>query len=277
MPRDTNPRLFRRDWIPAWAMWPAMTLLVAVAVGPARADDAAAPVQPAVPEASTTPPPAPLHERVDALVEAASPGTAAPLASDAEFLRRAYLDLNGTIPDAATARAFLDDADPNKRTALIDRLLASPRFARHMQHTFDVMWLERRRGALVGKGVADADWKAYLYKSFADNKPLDQLIREILSADGADPALRPAAKFYLDRDAEPNLLARDVGRLFFGRDLQCTVSRSSDRRRLLSVRILRADGVRQSRHGIYRRQEREHAVLCRAGRWRSEFQVGVYR
>ena len=33
--------------------------------------------------------------------------------------------------------------------------------------------------------------------------------------------LRAAAKFYLDRDGEPNLLARDVGRLFFGHDLQC--------------------------------------------------------
>ena len=44
---------------------------------------------------------------------------------------------------------------------------------------------------------------------------------EILAADGADPKLRPAARFYLDRKSEPNLITRDIGRIFFGRDLQC--------------------------------------------------------
>ncbi|MEX0977759.1 MAG: DUF1549 domain-containing protein, partial [Pirellulales bacterium] len=159
----------------------------------------------------------PLHERIDALVESTAPGLVAAVASDADFLRRVYLDFTGTIPDAASARAFLDDADANKRAALVDRLLASPRFARHMQHTFDVAWMERR----PDKGISDVEWQEYLYKTFADNKPLDQLAREILGADGADPQLRAAAKFYLDRDGEANLLARDVGRLFFGRDLQC--------------------------------------------------------
>lgn len=158
-----------------------------------------------------------LHSRIDALIESTSPGPIAPPASDADFLRRVYLDLTGTIPDAATARAFLDDESPDKRPALVDRLLAQPRFARHMQHTFDVMWMERRRDA----GIARAQWQEYLRKSVLDDKPLDQLVREILAADGADPGLRPAAKFYLDRQGEPNLLARDVGRLFFGRDLQC--------------------------------------------------------
>ena len=72
------------------------------------------------------PQPASLHERIDALVESVSFGPAAALSDDSEFLRRVYLDLNGTIPDAATARSFLDDADPSKRAALVDRLLASP-------------------------------------------------------------------------------------------------------------------------------------------------------
>ncbi|MEX0677364.1 MAG: DUF1549 domain-containing protein [Pirellulales bacterium] len=159
----------------------------------------------------------PLHERIDALIESTAPGPVAPVASDADFLRRAYLDLCGTIPDWSTARAFLDEVNPAKRQALVDRLLAAPRFAWHMQHTFDVMWTERRPDG----GIPAAEWQEYLRKSFEDNKPLDQLAREILGADGADPALRPAAKFYLDRGGEPNLLARDVGRLFFGRDLQC--------------------------------------------------------
>jgi hypothetical protein len=166
----------------------------------------------------------PLHQRIDQYTAAASLGPVAPPAGDAEFLRRIYLDLVGTIPDTATARAFLADTSADKRAALVDRLLADPRFARHMATTFDVMLMERRRQrALPGREwtVSDEDWREYLRQSFANNKPLDQLAREILAADGVDPALRPAVKFYLDRDGDPDLLARDVGRLFFGRDLQC--------------------------------------------------------
>lgn len=59
--------------------------------------------------------------------------------------------------------------------------------------------------------------------SLAANKPLDQLFRELIASAGENAAneLRPAAKFLLDRDAEPNLVTRDIGRLVFGMDLQC--------------------------------------------------------
>ena len=50
-------------------------------------------------------------------------------ASDAVFLRRVYLDAIGTLPTAEEARAFLDDASPTKRSALIDRLLERDEFA----------------------------------------------------------------------------------------------------------------------------------------------------
>src|SRR5437016_3458949 len=45
-----------------------------------------------------------------------------PLADDAEFLRRVYLDITGIIPEPDKAAAFLDDKDPDKRARLIDRL-----------------------------------------------------------------------------------------------------------------------------------------------------------
>jgi len=159
----------------------------------------------------------PLHQRLDQLVEASLIGPVAPVANDAEFLRRVSLDLTGGIPTAAEARAFLDDTTPNKREALIDRLLASPRFPVHMATVFDIMFMERR----PDKYVTDAEWRKYLQSSFELNKPYDQLAREILSADGTDAVTRPAAKFFLDRDAEPHSSGRDVGRIFFGMDLQC--------------------------------------------------------
>jgi hypothetical protein len=86
-----------------------------------------------------------------------------------------------------------------------------------LQNVFDVMLMERRNA----RNVPQAQWQEFLRQSFADNKPWDQLVREILSADGADAKLRPAAKFYLDRDGEPNLLTRDISRLFLGMNLQC--------------------------------------------------------
>lgn len=159
----------------------------------------------------------PLAPRIDALIQAELVGPVSGLADDAEFLRRATLDLHGLIPTSAEAQAFLADPSANKREALIDRLLASPRFAVHMANVFDVMLMERR----PDKHVTTPEWQKYLQNAFQKNVPLNELAREIISADGADPATRPAAKFFLDRDAEPNTMVRDVGRAFFGMDLQC--------------------------------------------------------
>lgn len=161
--------------------------------------------------------PAPLHQRIDQLVQQSAVGVASPPASDADFIRRAYLDITGRIPPVADVRAFLADANPNKRQALIDALLASPQCNQRLAEWLDVSLMERRTEAQI----PPAEWRKYLVDSVAANKPFDQLAREILSADGVDPALRPAVKFYLDRNGEPNLLTRDVGRMFFGVDLQC--------------------------------------------------------
>ena len=51
--------------------------------------------------------------------------------------------------------------------------------------------------------------------------PYDRLVRDILSADGTDAKNRGKAKFYLDRNFESTVVARDVGRLFLGRNLRC--------------------------------------------------------
>jgi hypothetical protein len=161
-----------------------------------------------------------LHERIDQLIAAGHPDydqAAAPLADDAEFLRRVTLDLNGTVPSAAEARAFFPDRSPGKRRALIDRLLADPAYARRMAEHFDVVFMERRNDAKVPR----AAWEDYLRAAFAANTPYDRLVRDLLSADGTDPKARAAAKFFLDRNMEPDVVVRDLGRVFLGRDLRC--------------------------------------------------------
>jgi hypothetical protein len=137
--------------------------------------------------------------------------------SDAEFLRRVSLDLIGMPPTADESRAFLADSSENKRAQLIDRLFSSPHFARNLAAVLDVMLMERRPNTHV---TAD-EWQAWLLKAVRENRPWNVLVREILLADGDDPVQRPAARFALDRASEPHVLTRDIGRIFFGRDMQC--------------------------------------------------------
>lgn len=144
-------------------------------------------------------------------------GPAPEQCSDAEFLRRVSLDLTGMPPTAEDVRAFLADTATDKRAQLVERLLASPHYARHMASALDLMLMERRANTNVN---AD-EWQAWLLKSVRDNKPWNVLAREILMADGDDPVQRPAARFTLDRGSEPNLLTHDISRIFFGRDMQC--------------------------------------------------------
>lgn len=172
----------------------------------------AAPKTPAVVAA-----PAPLHERVDTLIESEFAGPLTPPATDADFLRRVYLDLTGMIPTATEAREFFADAAPDKRARLVDRLLTTPQHARHLATFLDLTLMERR----PQKHVDIAAWQQFLFASCLTNKPWHQLVREILSADGADEATRPAARFLLDREGEPGTLVRDTGRVFFGMDLSC--------------------------------------------------------
>lgn len=168
----------------------------------------------------------PLHELIDEQIAAgwqARGVTPAGPASDAEFLRRVSLDLTGTLPTSAAARTFLSDAAPDKRTRLIDALLASPEYVRHMQHLFDVMLIERQ----YANYVTDLEWQEYLRASFAENKPWDQMAKELLGVDGVDPKVRPALRFFFARTVDsyrvmnPNALTRDIGRLFLGINLQC--------------------------------------------------------
>jgi hypothetical protein len=190
----------RRLWpVSTAGCWRAAFLLAFAAVLPAaRADDD------------------PLRTVID---QHMSPGSEAhwPIAPDAEFLRRVSLDLTGMPPSADEARGFISDTDPAKREALVDRLLESPHHVRHFATTLDVMLMERRPNTHVPQD----EWQAYLLRSVRENKPWNVLVRELLTADGNDAASRAAARFYLDRNAEPHPITRDIGRMFFGRDMQC--------------------------------------------------------
>lgn len=196
-------------------MHPSLIRILTYAVGALLALSSAQATEPVTVDTETV-----SHAQIDQLIEAGfTRWDVAPAerCSDAEFIRRITLDLTGTIPSAEATRSFLADSAPDKRTALIDKLLASESFARHMAVVFDVMLMERR----PDKYVTVDEWRGWLQTAFTENRPLNTTVAQILAATEIDETGRPAAKFYLDRAVDRDTLVRDIGRLFLGVDLQC--------------------------------------------------------
>ena len=159
----------------------------------------------------------PLHKQIDQATESAAIGPLANICSDADFARRVYLDLTGVIPTPEGATAFLVDESIVKREALINRLLESPDFSRHVAIQLNVVLLDRR----TDKYVEQKSWEAYLIDSIDSRKPLDQIYRELIYPDDIANGITPARKFLLNRGVEPHAMTRDVGRMLFGMDFQC--------------------------------------------------------
>ncbi len=160
----------------------------------------------------------PLHQRIDELIAAQAQGAVAKRTSDADFLRRVSLDLAGAIPTSKETRAFLADKDGQKRTKLIDRLLASADYARRMQQAVTVMLLERRAAGTI----TDPQWNGYVRDAFSANRPWDQFVRELIAADGRDEKSRPGMRFLVDGGRnDHHRMTQDIARLFLGMNIQC--------------------------------------------------------
>jgi hypothetical protein len=138
------------------------------------------------------------------------------LCTDQEFLRRACLDLCGVQPTAAEAKAFLESKDPDKRSKLIDQLLDRPEYADFWTLKWaDVLRANRKTLQLAGVHK----YQEWIKQNLKENRPFDQWVRELVTADGSTYA-NPAANFY--RVArEPTNLAETTAQLFFGVRMQC--------------------------------------------------------
>jgi hypothetical protein len=138
------------------------------------------------------------------------------LADDAEFVRRVYLDVIGVLPTAAETRRFLTDQTADKRAKLVEELLQRPEFADYWALKWaDLLRVDRQA---LGPKRAYAYYK-WLHDGFAANKPLDQLARELLTADGP-LADAPAASFY-KVVAKPGDTASTLSQVFLGVRIAC--------------------------------------------------------
>jgi hypothetical protein len=145
-----------------------------------------------------------------------------PLASDREFLRRAYLDTLGLLPTAAEARAFLADKSADKRARLIDQLTQRPEFA----DFWAIKWADvlRIQDDALGEGPAKA-YHQWVRDSLAANKPMDQFARELLTARGSTLSVPPAGFHRTARESDgkvlPDSLSQATTQVFFGVRMLC--------------------------------------------------------
>jgi len=115
------------------------------------------------------------------------------LCSDADFLRRVYLDLTGLPPNAEEVRAFL--ADPRlvreKRDGVVDKLIGAPEFVEHWTNKWaDLL---QANSKFLGGGVGP--FREWIRKEVEANTPYDQFVRKILTASGSNKE-NPAASYW---------------------------------------------------------------------------------
>lgn len=156
---------------------------------------------------------------VDALINAklnALGLDASPLCTDADFLRRASLDIIGLLPTPEEARAFLADASPDKRAKLIDALLDRPEYVDY----WTLKWsdiLRSSRRTLGDKGMAALN--RWIRQSVAQNKPWNQFAREVVAARGS--ANQTGAANFFRTAGNPQEQAETVSQVFLGVRIQC--------------------------------------------------------
>ena len=139
-----------------------------------------------------------------------------PLCSDEEFFRRIHLDTIGTLPAPDEIKAFLADHSPDKRKQAIDRVLERPEFV----DFWTLKWgdlLRINRDQLNEKGM----WSFYnwIRAALRENKPVDEFVREIITAQGSTYTEGPANFYRVANNAAD--WAETTAQLFLGVRMQC--------------------------------------------------------
>jgi hypothetical protein len=135
---------------------------------------------------------------------------------DARFLRRAHLDIIGRLPTSDEARMFLADAGSDKRAKLIDSLLQRPEYADHWANK----WADLLRPNPYRVGIkATFNFDNWIREQFRQNRPYDEFVRDLLTAQGSTWR-NGATTLFRDR-REPEEITTLVSRLFLGVRLEC--------------------------------------------------------
>ncbi len=136
--------------------------------------------------------------------------------SDAEFIRRAYLDAAGILPTPQEVKKFLAEHGSDRREKLIDHLLQRSEFTDYWAYKWsDLLLITTRR--LPQQAV----WAFYQFvrQSVADNKPWDRFARDVLTASGS--SLRNGAGNYFVLHKDVSDLTETTALTFMGMSITC--------------------------------------------------------
>jgi hypothetical protein len=140
------------------------------------------------------------------------------LCTDAEFVRRIYLDLTGLPPAIEVTRAFIEDKSESraKREKLVGELIGNQDFVKRWANKWADL-LQCNSESLGQKGL----WmfRNWIEHSVAENKPYDKMVRELLTAEGScyeNPAVN-----YMRVLREPGKITEDVSQTFLGVRFNC--------------------------------------------------------
>ena len=136
-----------------------------------------------------------------------------PVCDDATFLRRVTLDIAGRLPTPEESAAFFDSSDPDKRGALIDRLVDSPDYADYFANKWSAVLRNKSQHRVT---YVFHNW---IRQSLYENMPYDQFVRGIIAAAG-DVDEHPPVAWYRQVD-QPKKQMEDTAQLFLGVRIQC--------------------------------------------------------
>jgi hypothetical protein len=163
----------------------------------------------------------PEHNYIDTLVYAklkTMKTLPSDLCSDAEFVRRVYVDLTGLPPTADQTRAFLADTRETriKREELVDRLVGSAEYVEHWTNKWaDLLQVNAK---FLGEQGSWA-FRNWIRQSVATNMPYDKFVYELLTASGSNLENPPASYYKILR--EPDLIMENTTQLFLGVRFNC--------------------------------------------------------
>ncbi len=139
-----------------------------------------------------------------------------PPCDDAAFLRRVSLDLIGTLPTPNEVTSFLKDQSANKREQCVDRLLSRPEYTDYWALKWGDL-LRVHRSPLGAKGMWS--FRNWIHTEIQQNAPLDEMVRELLTAKGSAFTNGPANLYRVAR--EPQDLTEMTSQVFLGVRMQC--------------------------------------------------------
>lgn len=136
--------------------------------------------------------------------------------TDAEFIRRAFLDTIGVLPTPEDTRKFLGDTQPSKRDRLIEALLQRPEFVDYWTYRWCDLLLVNS-----DKLPVQPMWRYYQWirRNVELNTPWDEMVRDLLTATGS--TLENGAGNFFTLHDEPTKLAETVSTAFLGMSIQC--------------------------------------------------------